>query len=260
MYELPLVLFTIIGQWAVGLVAALVVLEAVVPDVAKSPEVRRSGIAVFPLICLALVAAFFHLGYPLGAYNVLSNLATSWLSREILATNIFAALSLAYSCAWYKGLAYRRPCGLLTLIAGIVLIFASAKVYMLPAHPLWNNWHTPLAFYASAFALGTASLAFCCVRYFEDATPRVWAYLGAAVVVAGLLVFYAAVAGQVTVSGLFLVRVIGSAGLLTALAAGLFLGRRPGLWLVSAALAGVLIGELAGRALFYVSVLGQPGF
>jgi DMSO reductase anchor subunit len=162
--EWPLVAFTLLGQMAAGL---LVVAAGAVffgglnlDGTAGTKPLVTPSAAALGLMLLALLLSLFHLRHPVRAHRVLSNLRTSWLSREILSGLVFLAAlaALVLFCrldAGRTGLVR----GLLaaTAAAGLFLILAMARLYMLPAMPGWNRVYTPVSFALSSLALGAAS-------------------------------------------------------------------------------------------------------
>lgn len=111
---------------------------------------------------VALLVSIFHLGRPLHAYKALKMWRRSWLSREVLLFTlfsfsgaIFATLLLAEN---YFG--FKLPYGMHLVFGGVVSllgmagIFASAKIYRVPARPAWNTVRTPLRFFLTGFILG----------------------------------------------------------------------------------------------------------
>jgi DMSO reductase anchor subunit len=50
--------------------------------------------------------------------------------------------------------------GSLVAVFGIAGIYSSARIYMVPARPSWNNARTPIAFFSSAFLLGPLATLF----------------------------------------------------------------------------------------------------
>ena len=158
--EWTLVAFTIGGQTAVG-----VFLVFHLPFLARG-RLPGSGwrltwiftLAIVVLItALAAFVSFFHLHHPLRARYALSNLRTSWLSREILFELSFGAFVALE--AW---LAYVRPASRGTLwpvivaagLAGALFIVSMARLYMLPALPAWSGAYTPLSFLLTTLVLG----------------------------------------------------------------------------------------------------------
>ena len=93
-YELPLVLFTVISQLAVGL-SCCVAWRAVTVGLPEAPLGRRwDRFLVGIMIGLALIASLFHLAQPLRSPTAVNHVAVAWLSREILVFGVFALLAL----------------------------------------------------------------------------------------------------------------------------------------------------------------------
>jgi anaerobic dimethyl sulfoxide reductase subunit C (anchor subunit) len=170
--EWPLVAFTIAGQMAVGvflLCGVPLALSVVFPASAgPPPDAATHGlrIAVLAVVLGLLIAAallsFFHLHHPFRARRVLTNLRTSWLSREIFFELGFMAL-----VALGAFLTWRRPTGvgLLTAVlitagfAGVLFLVSMSKLYMLQTVPSWNQAHTPFSFVMAALILGAMASA-----------------------------------------------------------------------------------------------------
>jgi formate dehydrogenase iron-sulfur subunit len=89
-----------------------------------------------------------HLGRPGRALKALRNVRTSWLSREVALFSAFSGLSLAYA-AWLS-----PTVGALAVVAGVAGVYASGRLYLVPARPVWNSWRTPVAFFATAATTG----------------------------------------------------------------------------------------------------------
>lgn len=161
--EWPLVAFTILGQTAVGLFWVFH-LPFLVRGRVPAYGWRMSWLvllaAVVLLMVLAAAISLFHLRHPLRARFALSNVRSSWLSREILFELAFIALVAAN--AWSGG--FLNPgravqWALLTTagLAGALFLFSMAKLYMLPSVPVWGGVATPLAFLATTLVLGAVS-------------------------------------------------------------------------------------------------------
>ncbi len=86
----------------------------------------------------------------------------SWLSREILFFAVFSFSGAAYAALLLAGhfLHWEISAVLCALIGGVAAIsgmagvYASAKIYMVPARPSWNTMRTPLRFFLTGFILG----------------------------------------------------------------------------------------------------------
>lgn len=191
--EWPLVIFTLTVQLAVGLHIALLAArgllragepvvqgsEAPDPDDGSSPPLkdtrpsasqagaadpwgRRPSLLVGMLMAVALAVSLLHLGTPLNAVHTLANLDHSWLSREIMLALLFLGLwGLGFWVGKRPGVASwkLRALAWATALVGITLIWVMARIYMVPARPLWDHWLTAASFALTALLLGAAALA-----------------------------------------------------------------------------------------------------
>jgi len=187
-----LVFFTTLSQWGVGIVVSLTGLLLLPGDEVVFAE---SGISLANPVLLALVlsllattVSFLHLGNPINAFKTLNNLATSWLSREILGIGLFSlSLVVLFAYGWSSD-QNEFPLFLLipASLAGLFLLWTMAYVYLLPTVPGWNSGHTPISFAATALCLG---LVTCLVLGMTGSIliSKSATYLCAVVLVAGLL-------------------------------------------------------------------------
>jgi formate dehydrogenase iron-sulfur subunit len=143
----PLVVMLTLTQLSVGAFTGLALLNADRPIAA---------IAAFLVACIALGASTLHLGRPIHAYRALRMWRRSWLSREVLLFTLFAGSANAFAAATWFG----NPhfIGIPTMLFGLAGITASAFIYLVPARPAWNNWHTVADFHLTALVLGPAFL------------------------------------------------------------------------------------------------------
>lgn len=163
--ELALVTYTILTQMSVG---AFVILGLVnwyalsKTDEKNANEMSdRALLAIGPVLVLGMLASFLHLGNPINAYRAISNLDSSWLSREILFTLLFVATGAVFALMqWRKvgSFQLRRIIALVAAAFGIVLVYSMSNVYMLAAEPSWNSIATPITFYITTFLLGGLAL------------------------------------------------------------------------------------------------------
>lgn len=165
MKEKSLVAYTLLAQTAVG---GFIFLEVLVfvwrPYAGESYALglrARVLAGLLPLIWLAVLASLFHLGSPENAWRALRNLRTSWLSREVLFTLLFAlGETLLFWLSWQRGGSPgANLLAAFTALCGLCLLYSMSRLYMLPAIPGWNTWATPVAFLASAGLLGALALA-----------------------------------------------------------------------------------------------------
>mgnify|MGYP000023240745 CR=1 FL=1 len=276
-WEFPLVLFTVLGQWAIGIALVITMIEYFFSTTINEVAIKRlrvGGIAVLPLVALSLLASLFHLGQPLSAIKAISNIGVSMLSMEILTFMIVGVLALLYSYMWWKTptRAARKPVGLALSVVGLVAVVISSRVYALPARFAWNSWETTAAFVITLLLLGSVSVAFLLSKIEGEAAQKLRKCLG--ILIIGSVVFigltlgsfaqsYGASAEQSAAviatfaSSFFIVRLLIGI-LLPMVFAGVFMAsQRPCRTVAAITLGGVVVGEITGRILFYSSVMGQ---
>jgi anaerobic dimethyl sulfoxide reductase subunit C (anchor subunit) len=161
-----LVTFTIVTQLAVGLMVMLAVglqLTSGAHDPVELEELTTAMLEVMVvLLVLGVVAATTHLGSAGSAIKAFANHRGSWLSRESTAGGVFGLLTVAATVAYRLNLgspAARRSCVVAAAVAGVVLVYAMARLYMLRTVPAWNTPATPVSFLTAAVLLGAAGSA-----------------------------------------------------------------------------------------------------
>lgn len=119
---------------------------------------------------VALLAAVFHLGRPLHAWKALRMWKRSWLSREVLLFTLFSMMGGFYAMIQLAHHFFMSSphavggdpffgsgmfiLGAAVVILGLAGVYASAKIYLVPARPAWNTVRTPLRFFLTGFILG----------------------------------------------------------------------------------------------------------
>ncbi|ETI68918.1 dimethyl sulfoxide reductase anchor subunit family protein [Neobacillus vireti] len=154
MHDLPLVIFTILSQLVIGGFVTLWWL-----DRKKCPISRQSGlmisISLVVLGAISVLISLLHLGHPFEAYRAILNIGVSWLSREVTFYGMFVGLSVLYTWFWLKDEAGKRSLiGGIASAIGVIAIFSSAKIYMIPAIPAWNSVTTLFSFFLTSLILG----------------------------------------------------------------------------------------------------------
>ncbi len=164
--EWPLVAFTVAGQAAVGifLFAGLpLFLSAGAGGNAAAREARLVVLAVvLGLLAAAALLSLFHLHHPFRARRVLTNIGSSWLSREIFFELGFMALvSLGLFLVWsgWAGTGIMRGIMIAAALLGVLFILSMSKLYMLPTVPPWNQAYTPFSFFLTSLSLGALAAA-----------------------------------------------------------------------------------------------------
>lgn len=141
--ELPLVLFTLLGQTAAGMAFASLFFQ---PSIL---HILIIGI----LLTLGGLISFQHLGTKRNAWRAILHLEKSWLSREILAFGLFGISWLVWGLEhWLMNTNYSL---MIAAPLGLGLVFSMGRVYHLHAVSGWYTWRTETAFFLSAGTLGT---------------------------------------------------------------------------------------------------------
>jgi anaerobic dimethyl sulfoxide reductase subunit C len=163
--EWALIAFTILAQMSVGAFLVLSVVHYYVAKKAGVEEADRMSdrilVAIIITLGLGMLASLLHLGNPLDAPKAVNNIATSWLSREILAGVIFAVLGLIFvAMQWFKigSAVLRNVIAFIAALMGIVLIYFQARIYMFDLQPTWNTFATPVTFYVTTLLLGVVAV------------------------------------------------------------------------------------------------------
>lgn len=156
--EMPLILFTVLSQAAVGITVADTAARTILAE--KLPQ--TAGPLTAPMISLmltavAITASMAHLGHPLGGIRSLDNLKSSWLSREILCAGAYS-LSLGVDLLFrLQGNDIHWPAAV-AASAGMLFVCASAMTYIVPGYPAINNPSPVLFFFMTAAVLGPGVL------------------------------------------------------------------------------------------------------
>lgn len=189
--ELPLALFTTLASMGIGAFVAMFCAIYVNKSMGAGSVKRLDRLTVVPIaFCVvALVCAFFHLGDPLHAFNIVNTIGGSPMTNEIVAFCVFLVLALVY---WLVALA-----GVVALF-GLVSCIMMGLAYALPAIPIWNSpWGTVQVL--GAMLLGGALLGGTVLNMSVRDTPlegeadgriRLLAMLGGLVLIIGTAVLF----------------------------------------------------------------------
>jgi len=153
--EWPLLLFTLLTQFAIGTFVILILIRSHWnQDVTTESQLIRSGILIAgPVMAVALVLSVLHLGSPFGAYRAILNIGSSWLSREILITGVFFGLLVL--CI-YTHLVGKTSTILekVTAIVGVAAVYSTASLYTHSIRPAWIDINTYITFFSTTLVLG----------------------------------------------------------------------------------------------------------
>ena len=163
--EWALITFTILAQMSVGAFVVLGIVHFFAARKAGDEQADRLSdmalLAIGPVLVLGLLASFGHLGNPVNAPKAISNLASSWLSREIFSSVTFAVLGAAFALMQWRKIAtpaLRNAIAWLAALVGLFLVFSMSQVYMLQTQPAWDTFATPVQFFATTFLLGSLAI------------------------------------------------------------------------------------------------------
>jgi len=170
--EWALVAFTLLMQLSVG---TLLVFASAPLLVGRGHQPAR--LSELPLLLAGLCAgagllvSLLHLGQPAQAWLALTNLRTSWLSREIVASVLFVGAGGLFVLVRRAGRASSLdlPAAVVAVLLGLLVLYTMSRLYMVPAQPAWNRVLTPIGFLVSALLLGAV---------FVLTTPIIAAHLG----------------------------------------------------------------------------------
>lgn len=252
----PLVLMTVLTQLSVGAFATIWLLQMA----GSAARLGTAALASLLLGGLALVSSTTHLGRPIHAYRALRMWKRSWLSREVLLFGCFSTMAGLYAGALWLALPASPYLGAATVILGAAGVTASAFIYLVQARPAWNSKFTISDFFLTAALLGSLFPAF-----IGAGRGRVFTLIGVIAASAQLLDqalrflwLTASDSFELQASARLLSTVLARAFLLRGallLAGGIALPLSGTGFSRFAALPLALAGEIAGRYLFYVSVV-----
>lgn len=153
MEEMALLIFSLTIQAAIGIIVFVAIAQLLNDKgTFKLPVVTAGGLAA-----LGLLASLLHLGHPLRALNSLMHFATSWLSREIWFTALFAGFAIiAALLILFKHEAKQAIKAVITLAAvfGLIDVYMMASVYYSSSVPAWHYSATYVEFYTTTIAMG----------------------------------------------------------------------------------------------------------
>jgi anaerobic dimethyl sulfoxide reductase subunit C (anchor subunit) len=270
--ELSLVAFTLLMQASVGTVLVLGALPFV-PGSHLRGGAWPGGRLETPLLVasaaavLGLLASLFHLGQPLQAWLALGNVRGSWLSREIvLAVAFVAALAVVTLMPVAGRGGTRQAAALCAGVAGVALVFAMSRLYMVPGQPAWDRLDTPIAFFTSTLLLGLVmTLAFGGPAL--DAGAGRWLGIAAVPLLVLQVILVLVLFAAAPVEPAAAISRAGSGSLALWLVAGRIAAAVGGalllavvlrdvpvpVWVRQAAFALVIVSEIFGRAVFYTA-------
>ncbi|MBC2721436.1 DmsC/YnfH family molybdoenzyme membrane anchor subunit [Desulfosporosinus sp.] len=290
-WEWPLILFTVLGQIAIGIILMLWWLAR---NRNLNIQLFKRGVHVSGgLLLIALLASLFHLGHPEAAYRALAHLGSSWLSREILfflltflawiylfrlsrqQTSSHTLGSGASIITTAETAAGGQPTSNLSLglgitsLLGLLGIASSAMIYVLPRVPAWNNGGPVLFFLLTTGLLGALCTLVLGGNLLQTAQKKLLLQVSLGCTIFSLIL-------SVIYGSMLSASMEGAASLNYLLSSPLFWVRALVSWLAPLLLLVIILkspdlgkknliltvtllvglGEILGRALFYLSATG----
>ena len=164
--EWALIVFTILGQLAAGAMLVLMIVRAYATNKAGVEEADRLTdgplFMVFPIMGLALISSLLHLNNLKNILGAVPNLATSWMSREVIISVVFVVVVFIYTLLQWRKIGstvLRDVIGWIAALIGVVQVYAMGLVYMIRTQPSWNTIATPISFMVTALLLGFLAVA-----------------------------------------------------------------------------------------------------
>jgi DMSO reductase anchor subunit len=156
----PLVVMLVLSQLSVGTFACGAAARQWLPGVRAALQPAWS-LAALAVALVAMAASVCHLGRPRYAYRAVIGLATSWVSREILAFGAFAGLCVAYAgwSLWrLPGAAVCDALGWASAALGLLGVACSVMVYHATRRAWWSAAISGTKFFATTALLGLAGM------------------------------------------------------------------------------------------------------
>lgn len=156
-HEWPLVLFTVLGQCVAGALIVSGYGWLTAKDGRVKQRIVRSMFFLWLVMGIAFLASVMHLGSPLRAFNSLNRIGASALSNEIASGSLFFAVGGLW---WLVAFLGKMPAMLgkiwllLSMLLGLVFVYAMTNVYQIDTVPTWYNGYTTLAFFMTMLLSG----------------------------------------------------------------------------------------------------------
>ncbi|MBN2470511.1 MAG: dimethyl sulfoxide reductase anchor subunit [Anaerolineae bacterium] len=178
--EWSLIIFNVFGQMSVG---AFLFFGVAHFYAARKAGIRQANLlatrallALGPILVIGMAAVFGHVGNPDRVFNMLSNLDTSWLAREVAAYGAFLVVGGAFAIlqgltlfkkdeelplsAWLPKI--RIALAWIAAIFGVLFVLSAAMIYFDPRlasrQTGWAHFHTVVIFFVDMVMLGALAL------------------------------------------------------------------------------------------------------
>lgn len=155
--EWSLIVNSLLVQLAAGIFILITIFRMIPADSAEREAVfhlTAPGMVMTGLIlALGMATSLFHLGNPFRAFRAVTNMGSSWLSREIVFTCLFFILWAACFFLEKNGMSCQAVIWL-TVLAAILCVISMAGIYYSTGKPGWHSITTYTSFIGSIIILG----------------------------------------------------------------------------------------------------------
>ncbi len=263
LHELPLIIFTVLAQSAVGSFFVFTFALFKTENTQSRRYIHKVMFVILALLGIGFIASILHLGSPLRAFNSLNRVGESMLSNEIASGSAFFALAGGY---WLLAVLNKMPSSLnkawliVAALTGLLFMYMMANVYRIPTVPTWDNALTPLAFY-STIIVGGSALAYALLQpnphkeYCLQWLP--WLFTAGVLLIALSVIYQASGLAHIQSSATQATVLVPDYAVMMILrlcclaAAALLLLKGKNIPALTAAVLLTLSGEFIGRTLFY---------
>lgn len=273
MAETALLIFSFCMQAAIGVMLFITLGK----QLYKDKQFKRAAVTTAALSVVGVLASLAHLGQPLSALNSLSNIGSSWLSREVLFAGIFMGIAVVYALVQYfkpDNQSLNMSLRWAGSAIGLITVFSMGKLYTTTAVPVWHGINTFVDFYATTIAVGALIFLAMGLRELQDVDKRILGFivLAAVIIQASVAVPYAIglglngmaaqasaeiLRGMSVAIGLKWLLILGGAGLLMwpALQKVGTAEAKSVSGIIYVAGAALVCGQLIGRYIFYAAMI-----
>lgn len=268
MGEWSLILFTICMQAAIGAYLWVTIVKWKQQD----QDFSKLNIVIAALAALAMIVALLHLGTPTSAFRALSNIGSSWLSRENFFGGAFFGLAVVTLLLEMKNVNHSttKVVRLLTGVVGILAVFSMSMLYMNSVMPAWNHYQTLIDFCATTVVLGGILTIVMARKQVEEHVVKIAIAMALAVFIhaAVYVVFLAALGAGATAAQASIATLSGTFGIMLMIRWLLVLGgvgavifsqyaKAGHVAYMYAALAMLVVGHLIGRYIFFAIAVAK---
>lgn len=269
MEEFPLLIFTICIHASIGIMLFVAIAKCINTKGIFKPAILTATI----LVIIGLILCLLHLGRPLRALNSLMNFGTSWLSREIWFSSVFAGLTVLTAILVLFKPTFKKAIHILAIAAavvGLADVAVIASVYVSSSVPVWRYGAIYFEFYAAAISMG--ALLFLALSMKEAANMkkivRITVAIAVIVQVTMMVSYYINLGVNQSLAVRESLSIYASYGVIMAVQwLSIILGtilmfwpakkEKSLLYCVYGATALIIIGQICGRFLFYVTMVAS---